>query len=316
MVLTDILDVAGVEVRRGDDAEVAICCPFCEERGETEDKRFRLGINVQKGMAHCFNCDWRGRGVMYVARQLCKAFDIPFNIRKRALLADDVPEKKKPKLTGLPREYESFGRDEADPIGRKALDYLRSRQVSLKQIVDHQIGYAACGDMAWRILFPVFGRDGKTYGCVGRAINPAMKPKYLNTPGLKLLWNAQEDGRTAVVAEGIMDALRVEKALLRTHGMVAVARLGSAITSFQLDQLKEYEKIIVLPDSDMAGLHGAQELCGRCASRGIETWVCIPQKLDGSDPGDMTEDEIMDCLHGAVQWGSMTPRRLREAGLR
>lgn len=321
MVIIEILEDAGVEVHRGDGDEVSICCPFCGDRSETEDTRFRLGINVAKGLGHCYNCDWKGRGVVYIARQLCKAYGIPFKVKHRRV-KDEIsrPSDKALRLGGgLPEEYESFGRDEADPIGRKVLDYLKARQVSIKQIVDHEVGYAACGDMAWRAVFPVVGRDGKVHGCVGRAILPTMRPKYLNTPGMKMLWNTQLEGRTAVVAEGIFDALRVEQALLRTHGMVAVSRLGSAITSLQLDQLKEYEKVIVLPDNDGTGLHGATELCSRCYTRGIDTWVSIPPELDGRDAGDMSADEIMERLYAAIPWNKSTlasEKRMRMASLR
>ena len=143
---------------------------------------------------------------------------------------------------------------------RKARKYLRERQVSTLQIVRHKIGYAASGAYGWRIIFPVLMENGKVCGYTGRDFTTHQKPKYLNSTGYKGLWNAQRRARTAVVVEGIMDALRVEKALLRARDAVAVARLGSIITPLQMDQLKQFEQVIIFPDQDKPGVEGAVKL--------------------------------------------------------
>jgi DNA primase len=259
---------------------------------------------------------------MYTARRLCEIFGLKFSSRqfveerkkqrnKRAVIEKE-PEVVGP---GLPREYESFN-DTVDPIGTKARAYLKQRGVSTLQISRHKIGYAAAGEMAWRVLFPLIDEEGVIHGCAGRDFSGQQTPKYLNTPGVKLLWNAHRPATTAVVVEGVMDGIRVEKALLQAHDMLAVARLGSVITSVQLDQLKRYDKVIVLPDWDRAGVHGATELCGRCDARGIQTSVVVPFAMTGQDPGDMSEEAIMDSLRGAVRWSVSTEKRLRLAATR
>lgn len=55
MIFTDLLDMKGIEWRPGDkENEISVCCPFCYLNNETEDLRFRLGINLVKKYAHCF----------------------------------------------------------------------------------------------------------------------------------------------------------------------------------------------------------------------------------------------------------------------
>jgi Toprim domain-containing protein len=314
VILKEILEQAGVEVHKRENNEVNICCPFCGEQ------RFRLGINLANGSAHCFNgsCEFKARGVMYTARQLCRVYGVKFNGLLRDYRKEVQPKKKvvaDVQPVGLPEEYEAFTPD-MDEVGQEAKRYLKSRGVSLLQIVKHKIGYAITGDMAWRVLFPVEGEDSRVYGCVGRAIRDDMRPKYLNTSGMKMLWNAQRRYHTAVVVEGIMDALRVETALLRSGDAVAVARLGSVITPVQMDQLKLFEEVVVLPDWDRVGVTGAIELCSRCDSRGIKVSVCIPACMSGIDPGSMSDDNIFECLTGAVKWGKGTEWRLRESALR
>lgn len=319
MILTDILETAGVEIKfHTGSSEINICCPFCVERGESADTRFRCGINVASGFANCFNCSFKARGVMYTARQLCRIFGIKFNLRALAVHKEQ-PEVKKPKelppVAGLPAEYEDFAH-EPDSIGYKARKYLRQRGVSTLQIVKHRIGFAAAGDMAWRVLFPVVDGDGVTHGCVGRDFSGKQSPKYLNTPGMKLLWNAHRIARTAVVVEGVMDALRVEHALLQMHDSIPVARLGSTITSAQLDQLKLYEKVVVLPDWDRAGVVGAIELCNRCTARGMSIFASVPSSMSGIDPGEMTENAIVELIKDAVLWTEHVERHMRLAATR
>ena len=155
----------------------------------------------------------------------------------------EKPEVKKlPVGLGLPEGYETFSGDLArDPIMEKAYRYLERRGISTLQIVRHRIGYAVTGPMGWRILFPVIGEGGAIVGSVGRDFSGQQTPKYLNTPGVKHLWNGvQGSASMAVVVEGVIDGLHVEQALMRTKGMQAVGRLGSAITPNQLDQLKEF----------------------------------------------------------------------------
>lgn len=255
---------------------------------------------------------------MYTSRQLCRIFGLRFNpsaLAKQRPSKIEPTKKKSEVVAGLPAEYEDFAH-ELDSIGYKARKYLRSRGVSTLQLVKHRIGFAAAGEMAWRILFPVIDSDGVVHGVVGRDFSGNQSPKYLNTRGMKLLWNAHRTARTVVVVEGVMDALRVEKALLQMRDAIAVARLGSTITSNQLDQLKMFEQIVVIPDWDRAGVVGAIELCGRCAARGSSVAISIPAAMTGTDPGEMSENEIVEHIKDAVPWSVHAERRMRLAATR
>jgi DNA primase len=218
-------------------------------------------------------------------------------------------------VKGLPEGYEPFG-DASDEIEQAVRVYLESRSVSILQIVHHKIGYACVGPMAWRALFPVFGEDGNIYGCVGRAIRGDMKPKYLNTPGIKLLWNAEHLGQFAVVSEGIMDALKIEKVLLQYRNGVSVARLGSSITVHQIGQLKKYERVIIAPDWDVPGIKGAIGLMKRCVAAGITTSVIVPEVMNGYDPGSMAEQDLKIQIDEAIPFTEHVENRLRLAATR
>ena len=306
IMIVEVLEAAGVEIHYGTGGEISICCPFCSERGESEDTKFRLGINTVKGVAHDFNCGWRGHGAAYIAKQLARVFGVKLLYRKPETLAVRTPVVETPPIApiatvGVPEGFEVFTQH-PNRVERQARQYLDQRGVSVLQIVAHKMGYAAAGEYAYRILIPVLDENGVSHGWVGRAFLPQVKPKYLNTPGMKCLWGVKKNATVAIVTEGIMDALRVEKALMRSRSMVAVARLGSAITAFEMDQLKLFSQVIAFPDEDRAGVKAADALCMRCKSRGIPVSVVVPQKMTGRDPGDMDEDEIWEKLHMAMPW--------------
>ncbi len=318
MILQDLLLSAGVDIHphHSRPNEINICCPFCPENGESEDVRYRLGINELTGRGQCFNCGWRSGGLMKTVHEIARIFGLKYSIRQvkrdAERIAADPPKQPEPVATGYPIEYEKFS-THPDEIESAALAYLQDRGVSVLQIHRHKIGFAGAGDLAWRVLFPVFGLDKRCYGCVGRDFSGKQKQKYMNTVGVKMLWGTEFEGSHAIICEGIMDALRVEQALLSTPSSVAVARLGSAITDIQLAQLKSFDLVTIMPDADQPGVAGAITLAQRTTAARIKTRVCIPADMSGKDPGSMDVQEILDALADSAPFSKATELRLRAA---
>ncbi len=321
-MISDLLSRGGLDVRKAHSRpnEIWVNCPFCVERGESPDTRFRLSLNIQSGKGNCFNCGWRSHGMRRTVVELSRVLRVrispprPERLRQEAENGQETGVTE-PVPTGLPEGYERF-HDADDPVERLARDYLKSRGISILQIVRHQIGYAAVGKMAYRILFPVIGSDKKIYGCVGRTFDKHGKPKYLNTPGIKLLWNAHRTAAEVVVVEGVTDALKVEQALLTVRNSIAVARLGSTITNLQLAQLKQFEKITILPDHDRPGVQGASKLADVCIGMHMRVSVAVPERMDGCDPGSMSVEDILNELGNARPWTTGLKARLRESANR
>ncbi len=120
-----------------------------------------------------------------------------------------------------------------------------------------------------RIMFPIRDARGRAIAFGGRAMDPADKAKYLNSPETELfdkgrsLYNVQQarvaagKGQPLLVAEGYMDVIALERAGFEA----AVAPLGTAITESQLQMLWRIapEPIITL-DGDTAGQNAALRL--------------------------------------------------------
>jgi hypothetical protein len=326
MLLEDLLIQSGTDYEpvRGNSDEVLMPCPFCTGSVDSSGTRLVFGLNLINGKAHCFRCDWKSSSPLYTARELCRAWGIDFSWRLRlsaseaqeAVSAAPVePQRAIP--SGLPEEYERFHFPPIDDIEQLAYDYVLSRHITRQEIEDYQIGFAAAGDKAWRILFPVFGEDNLVYGCTGRDFSGKSALKYKNTDGIKLLFNGQHKAKTAVVVEGPTDTLAVARVLLRQFPhTVAVGALGSVITVEQLAQLSKYEHVIHFPDFDAPGVKGACKRADITTEAGIKTSVIIPDSMTGDDPGSLDGDTIAAYLRVAQPWTKSQKLRMRLRSLK
>ena len=77
-MIQNILDAGGADYKPHStkDDEVWICCPFCIDRGESRDDKYRLGINLFTGLAHCYNCHFKCFGEAETARRLMVAYGL------------------------------------------------------------------------------------------------------------------------------------------------------------------------------------------------------------------------------------------------
>ncbi|GKS68917.1 DNA primase [Nitrosomonas sp. PY1] len=116
-----------------------------------------------------------------------------------------------------------------------------------------------------RIIFPIVNLKGRIIGFGGRVIEQG-EPKYLNSPETALFGKGRElyhlfSARRAIrevdrviVVEGYMDVI----ALSQYSIDYAVATLGTAITSFQIQRLmRQTDNIIFCFDGDNAGRKAA-----------------------------------------------------------
>jgi len=162
------------------------------------------------------------------------------------------------------------------PDNRSALiQALRDKGVAEALIVEAGLaakpddGGAAYDRFRGRIMFPIRDGRGRAIAFGGRAMDPAARAKYLNSPETPLfdkgrtLYNlasaraAVSKGQPLIVAEGYMDVI----ALSRAGFAGAVAPLGTAITEDQLRLMWRVspEPVIAL-DGDEAGIRAAMRL--------------------------------------------------------
>jgi hypothetical protein len=276
MALSDILEARGIEVQYGQGNEIRVCCPFCVDRGESPDERFRLGINQYTGSGHCFNCDWSSKdsAPKWVLIKLRMKGDMD----ELAVSQKEVEEEEVPPVV-LPDGFQLL-KEASDYWSRRARRYLLDRNVTPKQIRTKLIGFTMQGRYAYRIIFPVLN-EGNLVGLVARAFTPSAKVRYLNSVGDKYLWNytpakrtdPKHLGRTIILSEGIFKALNIE----RLGHLTSASVLGHNITSNQLQQLEagRYRTAILWPDPDKPGIDGVVHMAQVLQDKGFRVKTIV-----------------------------------------
>lgn len=295
MDIIEALTTAGIEYRPGrSDDEIWLNCCFCSENGETMDTRFRLGVNLLDGRASCFNCGWKSRGV-YTFRRLQEALstgEMEASQAKRH-------EKKKEKVY-LPEDFERLvePNGNTDHWAKVAWRYLRRRGVTPQQIKLKHIGYSLVGDLAYRVVFPVYVHK-HLKGLVGRDFTDKQEIKYRNSVGGKALYNFDKQNKTVVLLEGVFDTLKVEQAA-RKLDIDACGLLGHDLTDDQLELLEPYKRIVLWLDPDAAGLKGLFSIAKKLPKDKIVK-VVLPRGFlhpgaSDQDPSELETEVIVKRL--------------------
>jgi DNA primase len=208
-----------------------------------------------------------------------------------------------------------------------ALEYMRGRGFDDKTLDTYDIGYSAQKNL---VATPMHDIDGKPVGVIGRTIDG--DKRFKNSVGLptsQTLWNihrARRIGDTAIICEANFDAMRIAQA---GHPNV-VACLGGNFSPYHADQLAwNFSNIIIMTDDDDSTKYRVIG-CKKCKAKGFDycaghnpgralgatiaeemtkrgkvvRWASYDDKTvypnGAKDAGDMTDDEIRQCLKRTV----------------
>lgn len=169
-----------------------------------------------------------------------------------------------------------------------------------------------------RLMIPILDMQGRVIGFGGRALGDE-QPKYLNSPETELF----DKGKTlygldkaktaiarqdrAVVVEGYFDVIALHAAGIN----VAVASLGTALSSYQVKMLSRYtesKRIIFNFDADRAGVQATERAIGEVSNLAYqgEVQLRILNIPDGKDPDEFLKNNPTDLyeqlLENAPLW--------------
>lgn len=160
-----------------------------------------------------------------------------------------------------------------------------------------------------RVMFPIFDYRGNVIGFGGRVLDDSL-PKYLNSPDT-LIFNKRHNlyglnfarknlsSRTVILVEGYMDLIS-----LYQYGIqIAVATLGTALTSQQAHLIKRYaDNVIISYDSDGPGIKASLRAIDILVEAGLS--VKVLNLKDSKDPDEYVRkygtDEYKKAMRDAV----------------
>lgn len=296
MQVTTFLDACGVRWRWGNGRQqLQACCPFCRE------SRYRLGINLEKRAANCFNggCNWHGTLFRFTKELRGEA------VRLEGLGGGRTSEEVR--IIDLPEEFAPLAGVEPDEFGLGALvAYITTRGVEAHDFARYHIGGCVSGRFTDRVIFPVFyGTHLYTY--LGRTIHKGVEPRYKNAyKATRAVWGlepaTEHESGWLVLSEGVLKALAMQRVVAGCNA----ASLGNQLSEFQFDQIEEagYKHVVVIPDPGIAGLEGLKKTGDELLGRGIEMYY--PRPLPVKQADEATPEERRRWVDNIEQYTRIT----------
>ena len=269
----DIVDVIGryVPLKKAGRNMMA-CCPFHKEKTPS------FSVSPTKQFFKCFGCGESGNAIGFLMKY--EGLEFPEAVRRLAgFYGMEVPEDRSPRqqkakeqaktLTDYMGEAAVFYREQLKQ-NRRAVDYLKARQITGETAAKFGLGYSPdewhaletlfgekyatqslvdCGlvnvknDRRYdafrgRLMFPIRNSKGSVIGFGARTMNGDEQPKYLNSPETPIYHKGSElyglwEGREAVRSKGraiVCEGYMDVIQLSQAGFEESVAALGTSIT--------------------------------------------------------------------------------------
>lgn len=289
-----------IDGAKGSGAERKTTCPQCSP-SRKKSKYPCLNINLDKGVWHCWHCEWSG------------------SLQKGEEQKSSPPRYKAYRKPDAPQPVNKPGLQEWFQRREIPLDVWQRRGVSLTRVYFPQIE-----DEAEAIAFPYY-RDGELVNVKYRML----EEKYFRmAPGAeRILYGLDEiQGNTVVWCEGELDALALEAAGIRSVISVPDGAPAPDTKNYEskFDYLSSAELLlsgitqhILAVDNDAPGQALARELARRL---GPEKCYQVIWSSECKDANDVLmsygPETLKECIDRAQAWpveGIIRPLDLREA---
>ncbi len=304
-----LLDIFGDQYEVRDDQFRIDCInPNCD------DDSGNLEISLNKGIFHCWKCEYSGRLFKLLRDYLGKTPDLEEYVSPEDLRRFDISfeaqeeEEIESKEFTLPKEYVPFDGRPLGFVGQKAYRYALKR-MSQEDIQKHRVGYCGMGSYKWRIIIPVL-KDGKPIYFVGRSFMGNKDLPYKNPDeeecGIgkaEIVFNAEGAIKAgqAIICEGVIDAIKV--------GDDGVAIFGTHISEAQIRRLQTVRRFYVFLDDDALDKAVTMAQTLRDSKPRKLVHIIIQER---GDPDNFTRQEIRDMINEAIPFSLEEEIRLTE----
>ena len=197
---------------------IAFHCPFCHHNKK------KMEVNIVTQYWHCWVCNAAGRKLPILFRKLNVQRE---KIAKLIELLDDVEWRPTKTTTDtpvlqLPEGYRPLWKlQEMSPEYRNAIHYLKSRNITIHDILKYRIGYCRKGSYKGKIIIPSYDANGSLNYFVARAYYTEDKYKHKNPPASKdivgfelhINWKMP-----IILVEGAFDAIAIKRNCIPLFG--------------------------------------------------------------------------------------------------
>ena len=247
----------------------------------------KLEINIKttskgENAWHCWISDEKGRSIhslftrLKLPKQRFEELERIIKISKFRN-TDTVTRKE---ILQLPAEYRPLWVTKNTPDYRNAISYLKSRNVSVFDIIRYRIGYCEEGAYSGKIIIPSYDADGQLNYFVSRAFYQADWQKHKNPKvskdiiGFEMMINWNEP---VVLCEGAFDAIAIKRNALPLFGKIIQPALRKKLIE------KRVQDIYICLDSD--AIRNALDIADTFMKEGLNVYFVALQDQDASELG-------------------------------
>jgi DNA primase len=275
----------GKQTARGN---YAYHCPFCNHH------KPKLEINFTENKKgenpwHCWVCDKRGKKLSQIFKQVSaspKAME-----ELRSLVKTETAEREvvTTEAVNLPKEFKTFKNiSSTNIIGRHALAYLKSRNITEEDILKYNIGYCESGPYKNMVIIPSYDADGRLNYFTGRSFEKEAKIKYKNPSvsrdiipfELFINWDIP-----FILCEGPFDAIAIKRNVIPLLGKNIQSKLMKKIVMSSVD------RIYIALDKDAQ--KQALNFCEQLMNEGKEVYLV---DMKDKDPSEMGFDNFINLI--------------------
>lgn len=272
----------------------AVSCPKCKNPSKK-----KLAIRLDDDRVHCWVCGLGGRLLnILVTYRSSFVHEYITRFGKKTVAFAPTDYDKKP--IELPKGFKllAFNQVSNDPEVRWALNYLRKRGLTERDLWYFKFGISSDASMRRRVIMPSFDADGNLNYYTGRSIDEGAFRKYMNCDCEKkaIIFNELniDWSQELTLVEGPFDLTKCDEN--------ATCLLGSSLSedSKLFSCIYNHRTPIILAlDSDMAD-KSWQRIARMLASYDIPVKIL---QLEGfKDVGEMTKDQFLHAKSHAVEW--------------
>jgi len=262
----------------------SVDCPYCHNRGHSEDTGHHLNISIVKQSVHCFRCGYSGSWINLVMKfsglpyhtALAELYVIP-KIKDFKTIGNTETVKVEDTKPNLPKGFINLC--DADDSYHTYKRYMMNRGFGADYWSQYNIGVAS--SIQGRVIIPIEDDYWQ-----GRSIYKWMEPKYINpkSKARHYIFNspALQKYDEIVICEGAFSAMAV--------GANAVAMIGKEIPDEKLYRLQSSAAsnfIIALELNAWQTVHALAEGL-YAAGKNVTIW-----KYTVGDPADPVNDFVV-----------------------
>jgi len=269
----------------------AFYCPVCKHKNP------KLIVNVISGQYNCWTCHppTKGKTPVSLLKRLQVSSEVLLEMKKYFKNDKSKVEDYVQTVVTLPQEFISLSiiPKNINLDYRRAMAYLKKRNISDLDIKKYNIGYCPTGRYRNRVIIPSYNKNGQINYFIGRSYEADAFLKY-DAPscsksdiiGFEFLINWKIP---VILCEGSFDAIAIKRNV--------IPLFGKTIPKALMMKLVESEVKTVYLALDRDALKESMTYAENLINMGKEVYLI---ELNGKDPSDLGFENITKLLHKAT----------------